>query len=269
MTRNRNLDAFVAESLKRRKNIPTRHTAENAERIWASLPDDMPYDRRWSRMHSDLLLLEPVYLFEHEQLVGMYYLSAPEAPLSGQPVIPQWYDKAKEIIDTLDLSDGRKGSPGHICWHWERILQRGVASLLQNIENHLKNAATPDKRAFYEDALYAWRAVLKWNEMHVDAMKSKLSIASGDEKARLEKLIRICEHVPLNPARSFHEAMQSFYFQYTVVMYENPYGGNGPGRFDVLMWPFLKADLDAGRITLDEAEDLVFELFVRLEERCQ
>ncbi len=266
MSRNPDLDAFVAESLQRRHNIPVRHTAENAERLWTALPADMPYDRRWSRMHSDLLLLEPVYLFEHEQLVGMYYLSASEAPVD-QPMIPQWYDKATEIISTLGISDGRKGSPGHICWHWERILQRGVASLLQDIENHLKNAATPDKRAFYEDALYAWQAVLKWNEMHVDAMKSKLSTASGDEKARLEKLIRICEHVPLNPARSFHEAMQSFYFQYTVVMYENPYGGNGPGRFDVLMWPFLKADLDAGRITMDEAEDLVLELLTRLEER--
>ena len=50
-------------------------------------------------------------------------------------------------------------------------------------------------------------------------------------------------------------------------MFENPFGGNGPGRMDVYLWPYLKADLDAGRTTVEDAAELLIELFIKLHER--
>ncbi len=247
--------------------MPVRHSYENAQKIWSALPADMPLNRRWARMHAEQLLLEHVYLFDHEQLVGMYYIVAPSDPLPSSQIIPEYHNIVRWQVIEQNLVGGGPGAPGHICWHWERILSKGVEGLMAEIEKHLQKADTPEKHGFYEDALYAWRSVLKWNDMHVEAMKKKVETATGHDKQRLEKLIQICRKVPRRPAETFHEAMQSFYFQYTAVMYENMYGGNGPGRFDVLMWPYLKADLEAGRITMDEAEDLIFELFTRLEER--
>ena len=55
--------------------------------------------------------------------------------------------------------------------------------------------------------------------------------------------------------------------QYLAVFYENPFGGNGPGQFDKYLWPYLKKDLENGSCTLEEAEELVEELFIRLDER--
>ena len=52
-----------------------------------------------------------------------------------------------------------------------------------------------------------------------------------------------------------------------AVFYENPFGGNGPGQFDKYLWPYLKKDLENGSCTLEEAEELVEELFIRLDER--
>ena len=50
-------------------------------------------------------------------------------------------------------------------------------------------------------------------------------------------------------------------------MSENPYGGNGPGRLDYFLWPYLKNDLEKGIITLEKAKELIDELFLRIDER--
>jgi formate C-acetyltransferase len=73
--------------------------------------------------------------------------------------------------------------------------------------------------------------------------------------------------VPRYPARTFHEALQSFYFVHLAVIFEDPDCGNCPGRLDYLLWPYLERDLAAGRTTLGQAKELVDELFVRFEER--
>ena len=54
-----------------------------------------------------------------------------------------------------------------------------------------------------------------------------------------------------------------------MLMYENPYGGNGPGRLDYFLWPYLERDLAEGRTALAEAKELVDELLIRLHERIQ
>jgi len=38
----------------------------------------------------------------------------------------------------------------------------------------------------------------------------------------------------------------------------------GLGRFDQYMWPYLKADLDTGRLDENEAADLLAEFFISL-----
>jgi pyruvate-formate lyase len=54
----------------------------------------------------------------------------------------------------------------------------------------------------------------------------QLRAAGQSEKAD------ICERVPLKPARTFLEAVQSFWFQYNAVIFEDPFGGNGQGRLE-------------------------------------
>ena len=49
-----------------------------------------------------------------------------------------------------------------------------------------------------------------------------------------------------------------------VLMKESPFGGNGPGRLDYYLWPYLERDLAAGRCTLEEAKEIIDELFLRI-----
>ncbi|MGI5900584.1 MAG: pyruvate formate lyase family protein [Christensenellales bacterium] len=146
---------------------------------------------------------------------------------------------------------------GHITWMWDKILTMGTSGMKALYEEELLRARDEEASQFYRGVLIMLDALEQWNMQHVQEL----------ERLGMHEMAAICSRVPEQPAASFHEAVQAFYMQYLVVMRENPYGGNGPGRLDYYLWPYLDRDLQKGAITLDEARELIDELFIRINER--
>lgn len=78
-----------------------------------------------------------------------------------------------------------------------------------------------------------------------------------------QDVVETLERVPALPPRTFREALQSLRLMHAVVWLSGHYHV-GLGRFDQYMWPYLKADLDAGRLDENEAADLLAEFFISL-----
>lgn len=232
-----------------------------------------PYWERYARAMAFALEQEPVYLFPDEALVGMVYqiTGQPEGftPDAAWQAFEPWTQASRRIQQQVDPYMATGGAPGHIGWRWEIILTEGVDGLLARLRALLAAATDVKARRLYRGAILLWEAVLRWNDRHVAALEAQWADAVGDERARLERLIALCRRVPRYPARTFHEAVQSFYLQHLAVMFENPFGGNGPGRVDYFLWPYLERDLAAGTTTLDAAKELIDELFIRFHERLQ
>jgi formate C-acetyltransferase len=234
---------------------------------------DLPWPLRQARARADALEHMPVYLFPDERLVGMVYHCGPtlevENPTDyrtfGAARVRENLPENRELVELGLCKDG--ASPGHITWRWDWILQRGVLGLLAEYREALAHPQDETAEDFYRGVVLSLEALLRWNERHLDALREALDVASGNEAERLEEMIALCRRVPANPARTFHEALQSFYFQYLAVMRESPYGGNGPGRLDTFLWPYLERDLETGVTTLAEARELIDEIFIRLHER--
>ena len=236
---------------------------------------DLPWRLRQARARADALADMPVYLFPDERLVGMVYHCGPipevENPTDyarfGAERVREALPENEELIAFGICRDG--AMPGHITWHWDWILEKGVLGLLDEYREAVGTARDDVARAFYEGVILSLEALLRWNDRHVEALREELGVAQDEETVRLRSLIELCERVPAHRARTFHEAVQSFYFQHLAVMRESPYGGNGPGRLDTLLWPYLEQDIDSGAITMEDARELIDELFIRIEERVQ
>ena len=226
---------------------------------------DLPRWEKQARAMAYAIENQTVYIKPYDRIIGRVYYYGEKKPEALDPDIDfntqpklaaQKEDPAYDELCRCQLATW--GSPGHVAWDWNTVLRRGTEGIRQRCETGLLRH-TGDKEAehFYRGVLILLDAVERWNDKHVE----KLMEMGKTEEAE------ICRRVPRYAARSFREAVQSFFMQFILVMKENPYGGNSPGRLDYYLWPFLEADLKAEKITLDEAEELIEELFVRIDER--
>jgi formate C-acetyltransferase len=129
----------------------------------------------------------------------------------------------------------------------QEIAQARIQSHGPDQESALRAFALAAEAARDLAARYAARA---------DALAEQ---APPPRAAELREIARICRKVPWEPAQTFHEALQSLWFTHMLVLVSESYPGAGVsfGRFDQYLWPYLEADLDAGRITLDHARELL------------
>jgi formate C-acetyltransferase len=72
--------------------------------------------------------------------------------------------------------------------------------------------------------------------------------------------------VPAEPADTFHEALQSFWFVHLVIQIESNGHSISPGRFDQYMRRFYEADWPGGRLDRDGALELLDCLWVKFNE---
>jgi formate C-acetyltransferase len=83
--------------------------------------------------------------------------------------------------------------------------------------------------------------------------------------AELNELAVVCDRVAEASPSTFREALQLFLFTRVASMVES-YACMPLGRFDQYLWPFLRADLEAGRLDRPGARELLECLFVKLNE---
>ncbi|MEW6357457.1 MAG: pyruvate formate lyase family protein [Planctomycetota bacterium] len=255
--------------------------ARNYTRAFFELFGDLPLPERQARSFAHALVNEPIYIYPNERLAGQIYQGAGsgDIPLVGVPNDAQWDEFAavrvaarltrERIPEDAAYSKYFFGgaSFGHVGWDWGRMLRIGARGIMQDARERREATDDPKAREFYLGVNICLRALIAWAARLEEALRAAAQRANPDRARELTEMADICRRVPAGGAETFREAVQSFLLQFLAVMFENPHGGNGPGRMDYILWPFLQADLDAGRITLDEARDWIIELFIKLHER--
>ncbi len=82
-------------------------------------------------------------------------------------------------------------------------------------------------------------------------------------KSELEEISRICEKVPYYPADSFREAVQAVWFIHVILQIESNGHSLSYGRFDQYMFPYYDKDIKSGRITKEDALELLTCLWIK------
>ena len=159
---------------------------------------------------------------------------------------------------------------GHILPDFEIIINKGFNYLKQVIEGYLQKLDPGskddlDKKTFYESALSIIDAVIDFSKRYA-ALLTKIAGEEQDpgKKEELITLADICRKVPAKPAGSFLEALQSYWFTFLINQIE----GNGYaytiGRFDQVLYPFYKKDLDNGLITYESTLEMIENFWLKV-----
>lgn len=175
-------------------------------------------------------------------------------------VLPPWHKKNEDgnVAGGGGSSAGLGAGPGVdlTCIDWGNVMDRGLLPYIDECKQALKKIRFmgPDD---YEHAInlrsmiISLEAVCRYARRYEKLAKEMAEKESNPtRKAELLQIAEHCSNVPDNRPRTFPEAMQMLWFVYLSI---NPGGLAAYGRFDQYMYPFYKADKEAGRITEDQA----------------
>jgi formate C-acetyltransferase len=153
-----------------------------------------------------------------------------------------------------------------------KVMNKGLNGIIAEAKEGLKKlsfSVNGDIKKYYflQAVIITCEAAIMFAHRYAELARN-LAGREGDaiRKKELEKIADICEWVPANPARSFYEALQSFWFIHLTVNLESSCIGQTPGRMDQYLYPFYERDLEEGRITRQEAAELLCCLWVKFEE---
>ena len=158
------------------------------------------------------------------------------------------------------------GSNNLFCPDYGYIISKGYDAIIEECRQHLKELRydTPDcleRSDFYQACIINLSAAVRHARRY--AAEARRLAETESDPVRAKELLQIaetCENVPAKPASTFREAIQAFWFYMAMEM-----SGTIPGgRFDQYMYPYYKADLDAGRITYEEAKELIICLRLKI-----
>jgi pyruvate formate-lyase/glycerol dehydratase family glycyl radical enzyme len=161
---------------------------------------------------------------------------------------------------------------GHITVDYERVLQKGFLGLKAEVEQELGKIDFADRGCLKKIHLLramslCCDAAMCFAERYAGQAERLAALESDPARSvELERIAAICRRVPTHPARTFHEALQSFWFVHLILNLETNSYAIGPGRFDQYMVPFYRADLDAGRLTREGARELLACLWIKFNE---
>ena len=164
------------------------------------------------------------------------------------------------------------GQDSHMALDYEKLLAIGIEGIISEIDGHL-SGCTEEKKAFYRAARRCLEGVLVHADAYADAC-AKLTETERDptHRAELAELAGICRRVPREPAKTFHEAIQSIHFVLHCVSLDpfrlcpQQFQLGHPDRW---LLPYYEADLAAGRITRERAQLLLDCLGIQINNRVQ
>ena len=159
---------------------------------------------------------------------------------------------------------------GHVNVQYEKVLKIGYRGIMEEAKAALSklDVSDPDyvsRSNFLYAVIESCEAVIGYAKRYATlAMDMAKSESDATRKEELEKIAANCAFVPEYGARDFHEACQSFWFVQLLLQVESSGHSISPGRFDQYMYPFSKKDIENGKITVEQAQELIDCIWVKL-----
>ena len=195
-----------------------------------------------------------------------------------ETIIPFWRGKTMRELIFQEMTEEWKGayeagvftefmeqrSPGHTVLD-DKIYHKGILDFKRDIQQNLQNLdylndpEAYDKQEQLKAMLICADALILFAERHAEkAWKLAQQETDPQRKQELEHIAEVCSHVPAHAPRDLWEALQYYWFVHLGVTTElNPWDAFNPGRLDQHLYPFYQKGLEEGRLTHEQAEELL------------
>ena len=166
------------------------------------------------------------------------------------------------------LNGGGDSNPGYDVI----LMKKGMLDIQREAREHLAQLDYDkpkdiDKIYFYKSVIETTEGVMCYAKRLSEYAAQRAATESDPvRRAELEKIAAVNARVPAHAPTTFWEAIQAVWTVESLLVVEENQTGMSIGRVDQYMYPFFKADLEAGRLTPYEAFDLAGCMLIKMSE---
>ncbi len=159
---------------------------------------------------------------------------------------------------------------GHIAVSYQKILTQGISGVKAQAMARMNELDPADydhlKQMTFLRAVIVTLDAMAAFALRFSRLAHKMALSETDEvrKQELFDISRICANVPLNPAKTFHEGVQSIWFVQLVLQIESNGHSVSFGRLDQFLYPLYQQDIGSGAMTEAGARELLENLWIKL-----
>ena len=213
-------------------------------------------------------------------------LSAEDAEELNLEIFPFWMDK-----NVIEVTRSRYGNPdclrlfenlvffiaakagciSHAVPGYMVMLEQGLSGIMAMAEEREQALAEVDseevrRRAdFYRAARISLQGILDYTE-HLAEEARQLSKVVDDPEIQQEfaEIAEVCRRVPAQPAATFREAVNAIWLCQVGIHAENINMAMSPGRLDQILYPYYRRDIEAARLDIAGAMELIGCLWLKI-----
>lgn len=176
--------------------------------------------------------------------------------------VPENWKRAYEAGLFTEFMEQR--APGHTCLDG-KIYRKGMLDFKQEIEqqisklDYFNDPEATDKEEQLKAMAISCDAIIVLAERYAGHAE-ELSISEKDPERKQELLTMadVCRRVPAHAPRTFHEAIQMYWFVHLGTIIElNGWDAMNPGHFDQHLAPFYAKQIEEGTLTREQAKELL------------
>jgi pyruvate formate-lyase/glycerol dehydratase family glycyl radical enzyme len=165
----------------------------------------------------------------------------------------------------------RSRTIGHFNAAYDKVLAKGMLGIIADVERvrhalPVEGSTDERRRQFLDSVGIVCQAVIRFAGRHAEEARRLASVEpDAGRRSELLSIAEVCDRVPAHPARTFVEALQSFWFTHLVLNLETSGHAFGPGRFDQYLRPFYRRSIEGG-MTQEAAQELLDLMWVKFDE---
>ncbi|MFN2354001.1 MAG: pyruvate formate lyase family protein, partial [Desulfopila sp.] len=176
--------------------------------------------------------------------------------------VPEHWQKAYKAGLFTEFMEQR--APGHTVMDGS-IYQCGMKESQQRIRQqidgleYLNDPEASDKFEQLTAMDIACEAVVIFAQRHADLAEQMAQQEENDQRREeLHRIAEVCRWVPENAPRTYHEALQMYWFAHLGTITElNGWDAMSPGHLDQHLLPFYEKGLASGSLDREQAKELL------------
>ena len=185
----------------------------------------------------------------------------------GEALLPEEVDVFMET-GVFGMEGKLNAGDAHLAVNYQRILSDGLKGYEKRVKElraalDFTDPESIDKNVFYKAVLTVIEAVRDFAQRYSKLAKEADKETDAKRKEELLQMSKICAKVPYEPANSFREAVQSVWFIQLILQIESNGHSLSYGRFDQYMYPYYMKDINEGKITKEDALELLTCLWIK------